>query len=432
MFKTCKDLEESLYIAPNEIRSCCQRFFYDGKMRGDAKLIDIKENVTPTFKDLKKAREKMFDEIQDDKNEDCKGCPFITKTKAKPVISSSISHLSIEHHSVCNLRCNYCSEIYYGGKKSKYNVVEFISYLSRNNSLDNCKKVVWGGGEPTLDKSFEQILEEIHTHANPKTYHRVFTNSVRISDPITKFLKKGLIKITTSIDAGTPEKFKIIRGRPKFFNVFENLQKYSSIDPDKVTIKYIFTEENTDEKELESFIENCLKYDLEKCNYQISVNYKKEKFNFEFLKSIAFLFTKLQKNNINKVFLDDHIMLRFTSLNKNELEQFNTYLQSHNLQNIILNPDKIQDLIIFGAGRIAGEIIKKTNFFKELKNFDIVDSDKNKIGKKIFNKEIKSPMMLKHDDRRVFIASAQFYDEVYKKITDIKGSNANILSGLII
>lgn len=432
MYKTCKDIEKSLYIAPNEIRSCCQRFFYDGKMRGDAKLIHIKENVTPSIEDLTKAREKMFDEIQDDKNEDCKGCPFTTKTKEKPIISSSISHLSIEHHSVCNLRCNYCSEIYWGGKKSKYNVVEFISYLSRSNSLDNCSKVVWGGGEPTLDKSFEQILEEIHAYANPKTYHRVFTNSVRISDPIIKFLKKGLIKITTSIDAGTPEKFKIVRGRPKFFNVFENLKKYAAVDPNKVTIKYIFTEENKNEKELGAFIENCLKYNLEKCNYQISVNYKKEKFDFEFLKSIAFLFTKLQKNNIKKVFLDDHIVLRFSSLNKDELEKFNLYLQNHNLLNIVLNANKVQNLIVFGAGKIAGEIIKKTNFFKDLQNFDVVDSDKNKIGKKIFNKEIKPPSILKQDDRKIFIATAQSYDEVYSKITEIKGNNANILSGLII
>ena len=358
MYKTCHDLENSLYVAPNEIRSCCQRFFYDGKMRGDAKLIDIKENVTPTFEDLQKAREKIFNEIQNEENEDCKGCPFIKKTKNKPNITSSISHLSIEHHSVFNLRCTYCSETYWGGKRSKYNVTEFISYLSKNGSLDDCKQVVWGGGEPTLDKSFEQILEEIHLHANPSTYHRVFTNSVRLSDPVIKFLKKGLIKITTSIDAGTPEKFKEVRGRPKFFNVFENLQKYASVDPSKITIKYIFTEENKDESEIESFISNCLKYGLNQCNFQISVNYKKEKFDFEFLKSIAFLFAKLNRNNIKKVFLDDHIMLRFSSLNKEELDMFNYYLNSHNSLDVILNPVEVKNLVIFGAGKIAGEIIK--------------------------------------------------------------------------
>jgi len=149
MYKTCKDLEESLYIAPNEIRSCCQRFFYDGKMRGDAKLINIKEGITPSALEIEKAREKIFEEIQKNKNEDCKGCIFLKPTDKKPKFTSNISHLSIEHHSVCNLRCTYCSEIYWGGKKSKYNVVEFISYLSKNNSFKNCKQVVWGGGEIT-------------------------------------------------------------------------------------------------------------------------------------------------------------------------------------------------------------------------------------------------------------------------------------------
>ena len=165
-----------------------------------------------------------------------------------------------------------------------------------------------------------------------------------MSEPVIKFLKKGLIKITTSIDAGTPETFKEVRGRPKFFNVFENLQKYASIDSSKVTIKYIFTEENKDERELELFIKNCLKYNLDKCNYQISINYKKEKFDYEFLKSIAFLFTKLQKNNIKKVFLDDHIMLRFGSLDKKEIENFNLYLKNQDLLDIVLDPNEVKNL----------------------------------------------------------------------------------------
>ena len=66
-----------------------------------------------------------------------------------------------------------------------------------------------------------------------------------------------------------------MRGRPKFLNVFENLNKYASIDS-KITIKYIFTDENNSEKELKGFVDNCLKYNLENCNFQLSMNYKKE------------------------------------------------------------------------------------------------------------------------------------------------------------
>ena len=81
MYKTCKDLENSLYVAPNEIRACCKRFFFEGKMRGDAKLLNITKNKTPTVEDLRKARQKVFDEIQLNKNEDCKQCVFLKEVK---------------------------------------------------------------------------------------------------------------------------------------------------------------------------------------------------------------------------------------------------------------------------------------------------------------------------------------------------------------
>ena len=431
-YKSCKSLETSLYIAPNEIRACCQRFFRDGKMRGDAKLLSIKDGVTPSIIEIKKAREKLFEEIQEDKNEDCKGCIFLKKTKDKPNFTSETKHLSIEHHSVCNLRCDYCSEIYWGGKRSKYDVVKFVSHLSENGALENCHQVVWGGGEPTLDKSFEQILEGIHAHSNPKIYHRVFTNSARYSEPLARFLEKGLIKITTSVDAGTEETFKKVRGRSKFYEVFENLKKYSSIDPTKVTVKYIFTEDNYSENEIDSFVENCKKFELNNCNYQISLNYKNSELEFKILKSIAYLFFRLSQNNITKIFLDDHVMVRFSSLKKDELKDLSQYLLLHNADHIILDPLQIKDLIVYGSGEIATQIISKTNFFKQIENYDVVDGNPNLVGRKIFGKKIRPVSLIKNNSRKIFIATAQHYDEVYKNILNSRGASDKIISGLII
>jgi hypothetical protein len=265
-----------------------------------------------------------------------------------------------------------------------------------------------------------------------KKYWKKFinTNSVKFSSAISRFLKKGLIKITTSIDSGTPEKFKEIRGRPRFFEVFENLKKYSEIDSNKITIKYILTDDNKDKNELNSFVENCLKNKLHSCNYQISINYKKDRFDFNFLESIVYLFAKLYSNNIKKIFLDDHIVSRFCSLEENELLKINEYVKENELFNIILNPIEINDLIIFGSGRIAKEIINKTNFIKNIKNYDLIDSDKNKIGELFLNKEIKSPCIIKNDNRKILITSAEFYDEIYNYIKTIKGNTSNILVGL--
>ena len=107
-----------------------------------------------------------------------------------------------------------------------------------------------------------------------------------------------------------------------------------------------------------------IKYDLQNCNYQISLNYKNSNLEFKILKSITYLFSTLFKNNVKKIFLDDHIMIRFSSLTSFELLELKTYLIEKNAAHILLDPFKIKDMIIYGAGNIAGEIISKTNFFK--------------------------------------------------------------------
>ena len=125
-------------------------------------------------------------------------------------------------------------------------------------------------------------------------------------------------------------------------------------------------------------------------------------------------------------------MHRFTSLTNDEIKKINDYSKVNKLEEIILKPELINDMIIFGAGEISNEIIKKTDFFKKILNFDLVDSDINKIGKTMHNKTILSPSILKNDDRKIFIATAQHYDDVYNKILEIKGSNKSIITGLII
>ena len=78
-YLSCKDIESSLYIAPNEIRSCCQRFFHKNKMRGDTKLLEIKDGITPKANEIKKAREDLFEKIQKIKQKAAKVVHFYIK-----------------------------------------------------------------------------------------------------------------------------------------------------------------------------------------------------------------------------------------------------------------------------------------------------------------------------------------------------------------
>ena len=255
-----------------------------------------------------------------------------------------------------------------------------MKYLAEQNSFEKCKQVVWGGGEPTLDKTFEQVVSTINKTVSPEVYQSLY-KFCEYLDALKNFIDQGLIKITTSVDAGTPETFLKVRGRPKFLNVFENLKLYSRVIPNHVTVKYIFTDENSNEEELDAFIEKCIEYDLSKCCYQISMNFKDEEIPVQNLKKISYLFGKLVQKGINKVFLDYHIMQRLTLISDSELKEIEKYLKLKNIEQVVNY--KPNNVIVYGSGFIAKEMINKSNFFKRLKDYDVVDTDKEESVKQL-------------------------------------------------
>ncbi len=430
-YKTCKFIKEALYLAPNEIRACCQRFFYKGKMRGDAKLIKKDNFNNLNSETLVQSRQKMLDEIQIDKNKDCLGCRYLTETDERPKATNEIKLLSVEQHSFCNLRCTYCSEMFYGGKKPQYDVWGFASKLSQEGSFHNCRQVVWGGGEPTLDKSFENIFKTIQKNANPKIYHRVFTNSVRYSLPLEKFLREGKVKITTSMDAGTEETYKKVRGRGKMSNVLANLEKYSEIDSSKITIKYILTDENNHPDELHAFVNKMINHNLKECYFQISVDYKKEKMDLNFVKSIVFLMDEFNKNGVKRYFVDDHVLARILKLEEENKLNILEYANKNDLNSIIY-PNKDNKINLYGAGQICKDLINNTNILKNFKSFNIFDSDPSKLGKKINGIKVISPEKLKNNTDKIFITSAHSYDEILKNIVRLQNSDTNVINGLFL
>ena len=160
------------------------------------------------------------------------------------------------------------------------------------------------------------------------------------------------------------------------------------------------------------------------------MDFKDEKISIEQLKNMSYLFGILVKNGINKVFVDYHILQRLTLLSETDLEDVKKYLISKNLEEILIYKPK--NIILYGSGFIANEMINKSNFFKNLIDFDIVDTDKERIGKQINGKIVKSPEIIREDSRDIVIASAQAYDDILSSIISIKGNSRNIITKLII
>ena len=117
---SCDDLQGSIYFAPNVLRHCCQRFFVNGKMEGDVEILKVKNNKDINIKEIIKQKKEIIKKLNNGEKSPCDGCPKIKKKNWSEKIQ--INKVSIEAHSKCNLRCNYCSDMFYGGLNPNYDL----------------------------------------------------------------------------------------------------------------------------------------------------------------------------------------------------------------------------------------------------------------------------------------------------------------------
>lgn len=422
-FYSCPDLQHSLYLAPSKVRTCCQRFFVEGKQEGDVVLLDVAKGDQVTAETILSSKLRLISEINSGKKTACYGCPYLQK-KAWQALNKDnfqVRHLSLEYHSVCNLKCTYCSDEYYGGESAQYDIFELISQLKRLGYMEFCNSIVWGGGEPVLDSNFETLVNLILNNLSP-SYLRFFTNGVRYNSLIQKLLDDQKIYITTSIDAGTAETYKKVRGFDRLEKVYTNLGKYAKMHPERVTIKYIFTEGNTSPEEVEAFLEYIAKYNLLGVNFQISFDFTKETVEKNDYLRIIEMFSGLQTLNVRSIFLDDLIWQRFSSRDFASI-LLESEFSELGFDKLIASRNPNDKIVVWGTGSMANFLLKKSNFFAFNPPEYLVD------GERIFqaDSEIDSntgrsvypPTKLLEDDSRIVIAAAQQLPVILKTLKEL-------------
>ena len=102
----------------------------------------------------------------------------------------------------------------------------------------------------------------------------------------------------------------------------------------------------------------------------------------------------------------------------------------NNIEDIFINED-INELIIYGSGEIVKELLIKSKSLK-IKNLYLVDSDSRKVGSYIQNIKINNSDFLKNKNNKIFIASANNFEEIYSKISSIQKTSKNIVQNLLI
>ncbi|WJY16669.1 glycosyltransferase [Pectobacteriaceae bacterium CE90] len=426
---SCYDLHHSVFFAPDEIRTCCKRFFVNGIMKGDVVLLN-KNNYTFnqfTNENILKEKKDLFSRINKGEAPECDGCPFLEFDEWGDLDELKPEHLSLEYHSVCNMKCEYCSDKYYGGKEASYDIYDLL----KNIDLSLCNSIVWGGGEPTLDKEFPAHLRYL-SNKFPNLKQRVITNSTKFIDALSDAINNDRANVITSIDAGTKSKFFQIRQNKGFDRVISNLKKYASLRPQNITIKYIFTENNNDKSEVLAFVKTMLENELLSCNFQISYDFKKETVDAMPAVSAILLYGLLVKSGCRYVFFDDLLRQRISSIPLDRYTEIVSILSSIGQENILANKEDFSSVIIWGAGAQTKLLLENSNFFKMVSVKYIVDNTPSKINTQFLGVDVYHPDKLYESDDPILISAVQSSPKILEVFNNMGLSSQRLIKGLVI
>lgn len=354
-YVSCKDLQSSLFLGPDEIRGCCKRFFQDGQRRGDVVLMQADASIN--LEKINKSKKELVDAINTGTPCECTGCPYLTRYSSASE-SKQIDYISFENFSYCNMRCSYCSPKYFGGAEAKYDTLTIIDDLfSDRRQISDQLHVVFGGGEPTLSQKFSD-LNKILISESKVFKVRLLSNSLRQSSAVEELLKDERYHLVTSIDAGTQAKFKEIRGRGDLDTVLSNLHRYNRVirDKQRITLKYIITYQNFSMSELISYVDLLSKYQLLDCLFQISCDFTIESPIDEMITAIFQLYCLLYEAGASFVYIDDLIRDRVSITD----ELYNNIESKISHFDVLCDLSGAMNYVVWGRGLQADWLTKHT------------------------------------------------------------------------
>jgi poly(ribitol-phosphate) beta-N-acetylglucosaminyltransferase len=433
MHKSCIYIQKAIYLAPYEVRACCQRFFVDGKMKGDVALVTLEDPRDIEYSEIIEAKKKLIEGINNGTDDRCAGCFALKERDWDNIEDEELNSISVENHSLCNMKCSYCSDVYYGGVEPQYSLEHLFEGL---NDVGDDLHIAWGGGEPTVRKDFNDLFLSLNEKFHPKT-QRVFTNALKYSRVLQEALDSRSTSITTSIDAGVEDTFRKVRDSKGLDKVLQFLERYSKNSPDLITIKYIFTVDNYDDYNLVQFVKRIQEHNLTKCNYLISADFNYETLEDEIIFSIISLYFRLHTAGVYAVTFDDHIFHKVRMIGKDVSSYINNLEVVGGQGKIVkdaidsFSEKNSNNVIIWGTGEFSKYLFDTAEEDSYVVS-GIVDGMEEKWGSAFMGFEVQSPQSLVDNKSDIIIASVNFYGEIFNKLISIGVSRDRIIPNFLL
>ena len=433
---SCTFLQKAIFLGTDEFRHCCYRFYVDGEMKGDVAVFPVETDRDASLDKVVAEKKNLIEKINNGEKTECFGCPLLQRKDWMSINDEKFNLISIESHSRCNMRCEYCSDTYYGGKEPNYDPLEFIKQFYDHDRIADDLQVSWGGGEPTVMRGFEKTVDYVTSHIKPKT-QRFFSNSINYSEEIVHLLKENKASLTTSIDAGTPETFKKVRGVNQFEKVLTNIKRYFDASPENVVMQYIFsTEENSSWEEIRLFTKQILLRGLEKGNFLLSCNFKSEMMTKEIGFKILYTQYLLIKQGAKTCVLNEHVRPRISKITHEIIKGDVPDDYPDEILPVIKSiqdfKGRISNIIIWGASDYAKFVLDKSETYSDSEVLFFVDSNPKKQGILFLDKEVKSPEAVLTSDAPILVAASFWYHEIMDQLVELGVDEKRVLPNYLI
>ena len=147
------------------------------------------------------------------------------------------NNLRISVTDRCNIRCFYCmpaDEVQFM-EKSELLTFEEIERFVRVAATLGIDKLRLTGGEPLVRRELHTLVEKLVAIPGIKDVG-LTTNGILLADQAADLYRAGLRRINVSLDALTPERFKLFTRREGFERVIEGIHaaQQSGFDPVKI------------------------------------------------------------------------------------------------------------------------------------------------------------------------------------------------------
>lgn len=290
-FLCCERMLRHLGYYGEELSFCCDSSSNFHEARPTLPYLDTAEATILNFLQKRKAI------VEGNLPAECVNCSKL-RLSNMPGFNDKISSFNIScYPSICQAKCIYCNvhsnpkDTLKNARQSRYPkmITEMIQYLQKNNLITDDSCCFVAPAEISIMPHKDQLLEAI------SKYKAVFATNAFIFEPrIADSMKKNGSVVNISIDSGTKETFKLVKGCDIFEKVMNNLKQYKAYGT--FILKYnILSGVNDGDADIDCVVQILKELDLKSLHLSFEYNMPLRTAFYPIVKFV----TKLKESNLS-------------------------------------------------------------------------------------------------------------------------------------